>query len=1121
MDLSSNNFSGEISIELTNLVGLRSLNLSRNNLTGKIPKEMGNMKVLESLDLSKNKFSGQIPSSFSNLFTLSVLNLSYNNLSGKIPSSTQLQGFNASCYIGNNLCGLPLSQACRVIDDGEIPKNENNEGDDDSEVDWFYVSMAIGFGVGFWVTCGSLFLIIIFLTFVVMELCICSGSNNTGACREAEKRALLCFKEEGKVSTDWVYGTDCCTQWGGVVCDNITGHVIELRLSDYYVAFVDYPSKGTIPHQLGNLSSLQTLSLSNADLKVDSLDWLSSISNLQLLDLSSVNLSMVHNWLEVINLFPSLRELHLSDCGLSKLSYHPLGHNSSSLEVLDLSGNEFINSIIPRWIFNLNSLHSLDLSSGGFVSPFPNDPWNLTSLSILDLSNNEFSGSLPSQLFDLKYLVSLNLGNNRFQGHLPISPWNFTSLSFFDISTNNISGSLPSQLFSLSYLTSLNLNNNKFQGQFPSSSWNLTSLKTLDASYNYLSSHIPNWIYDCTNLESLSLGYNQLQGNISNSISNLTSLSFLELTGNNLTGKIPNQIGKLSKLQTLDLSGNKFYGSLPESLGYLVSLTTLTISSNMLEGMVTESHFVNLTELTYLRASGNRLTLNVSPNWMPPFQLDLLQLSGWNLGSQFPAWLKSQHSIGEVDISNTGIKGEVPTWLWNLSSNIQVIDLSHNQLRGKIEDISIQQLSGSRWLLVYLDSNQFNGSLPRIAINITELDLSNNSFSGDVSHFLCHAQNLPYKLRLLHFGGNDLSGKIPDCWMHWPHLNFINMNENKLIGSIPNSIGLLSKLKSLDLHKNMLSGHLPTSLQNCTHLLKVDLGENGFTGKIPRWLGTGLSNLIVLRLRVNKFNGELFPEFCHLIFLQILDLANNNFSGVLPGCLKNITAMIHETRKIEDNDYELEYSDLGGFLEESALVVTKENEYTYDATILLMLASIDLSSNNFSGKIPIELTNLVRLRSLNLSRNNLIGNIPIEIGNMKLLESLDLSRNQISGEIPSSLSSISTLGVLDLSYNNLSGRIPSGTQLQGFNVSCYIGNHLCGLPLSQNCSGIPKHENKGDDDDDSEVDWFYISMAIGFAVGFWVTCGSLFLVRCWRIAYFQFLDNKLNSFFAWARALWV
>nr|GME07486.1 receptor-like protein 12 [Ipomoea batatas] len=35
-----------------------------------------------------------------------------------------------------------------------------------------------------------------FLAFVVTGLCIRSGSNNTGICKEEEKQALLCFKEE-------------------------------------------------------------------------------------------------------------------------------------------------------------------------------------------------------------------------------------------------------------------------------------------------------------------------------------------------------------------------------------------------------------------------------------------------------------------------------------------------------------------------------------------------------------------------------------------------------------------------------------------------------------------------------------------------------------------------------------------------------------------------------------------------------------------------------------------------------------------------------------------------------------------------------------------------------------
>nr|GME05492.1 LRR receptor-like serine/threonine-protein kinase GSO2 [Ipomoea batatas] len=1077
---------------------------------------------------------------------------------------------------------------------------------------------------------------IILFTFVLMELCNCSGSNNMGICKEREMQALLCFKKEledpmNRLSS-WVDGADCCTKWEGVVCHNVTGHVVQLRLANPNYGFeFDHLPKGTlspcllelkqlhhldlsglykyfsgsripyfigsfanlqyldlshlgfqgiIPHQLGNLTSLHTLILQSslADtsdtslMKTISLDLLSNLANLRLLDLSNVNLSMAHNWLEAINMLPSLRELHLSGCDLPKLSQSLCLLNNSLLKVLDLSYNEF-NIVVPKWIFNLNNLVSLDLTNSGFLSPLPDGPWNLTSIITLKISENEMNGPFPSQLFRLSGLVSLNLRDNQIQSPLPNGPWNLTSLSVLDISANNLNGSLPNQLFGLSHLVSLDISYSQLQDPLPNGFSNLTFLKNLDASGNRMTSRIPNWIYDWTNLESLSLSDNQLQGTISNSISNLTSLSALDLSWNMLTGEIPKQIGNLSKLQVLslsrnmltgeipkqignlrklqelslygnmltgeipkqfgilsklqglDLARNRLCGPLPENLGYsFPMIERLYISDNKLECIVTENHFVNLTKLTALSASGNRLTMHVNPNWTPPFQLDELYLSGWNLGPQFPLWLQSQHQISRVDISNAGIEGELPTWLWNFSSQIELVNVSHNQLRGQIQNISFHPTREMDILLVYLGSNRFSGPLPHISSHITELDLSNNYFSGDVSNFLCHAQNMSNNLRILHLGGNALSGEIPDCWMHWPHLTVLYMKENKLVGSIPDSIGLLNMLESLDVHKNVLSGHIPPSLQNCTFLFKIDMGDNGFTGKIPRWLGTSLSYLTILSLRSNKFYGELPLEFCHLTSLRILDLSNNHFSGLIPRCLKNFIAMINgQDFPADDAEFEMSYYSYyeHGF-GESAIVTTKGIEYEYASIPLLLFAEMDLSGNNFIGDIPIELTNLLRLRSLNLSRNNLTGNIPTEMGNMKLLESLDLSRNQFSGKIPSSFSSLCSLGVLDMSYNNLFGKIPSGTQLQGFNASCYVGNNLCGPPVSQNCSvgdgKIPKNKNKGDDDN-SGVDWFYVSMAIGFAVGFWGICGSLFLVEPWRIAYFTFLDNKWKSFLAWANAL--
>ncbi|XVF37733.1 hypothetical protein REPUB_Repub20aG0035200 [Reevesia pubescens] len=108
VDFSRNNLSGEIPQEMASLLGLQSVNISHNHLTGKIPENIGGMKLLESLDLSENQLSGSIPQSMSSMTFLSHLNLSNNNLTGKIPSSTQLQSFDASSYVGNNLCGSPL-----------------------------------------------------------------------------------------------------------------------------------------------------------------------------------------------------------------------------------------------------------------------------------------------------------------------------------------------------------------------------------------------------------------------------------------------------------------------------------------------------------------------------------------------------------------------------------------------------------------------------------------------------------------------------------------------------------------------------------------------------------------------------------------------------------------------------------------------------------------------------------------------------------------------------------------------------------------------------------------------------------------------------------------------------
>ncbi|KAL7261969.1 hypothetical protein ACSBR1_000377 [Camellia fascicularis] len=170
------------------------------------------------------------------------------------------------------------------------------------------------------------FLFLVNLTIAaIFEISFCNGNQDV-ICMESEKLALSRFKQDLKDPSSrlssWDVEDDCYYNW----------------------------------------------------ISVPDLEWLHGLSHLEHLDLSGVYLRKTPNWVQVINKLPSLVELHLSNCGLD---YIPSLFDvySTSLAILDLSFNQF-GSLIPRWIFSLTSLVSLDLSSSNFTGPIPEGSWN-------------------------------------------------------------------------------------------------------------------------------------------------------------------------------------------------------------------------------------------------------------------------------------------------------------------------------------------------------------------------------------------------------------------------------------------------------------------------------------------------------------------------------------------------------------------------------------------------------------------------------------------------------------------------------------------------------------------------------------------------------------------------
>ncbi|CAL5343077.1 unnamed protein product [Camellia sinensis] len=741
-------------------------------------------------------------------------------------------------------------------------------------------------------------------------------------------------------------------------------------------------------------------------------------------------------------------------------------------------------------------------------------------------------GEMSPSLLELQHLKYLDLSGNSFEGRIPESIASLSRLQVLNLNFNHFGGPIPHQLGNLSNLRYLDLSFNYLEGPIPDAFGNMISLVHLNLSVNHLEGGIPKSFVNLSRLQSLEMSINNLKEELSEILHKLSrsenSLQTLSFRWNQLSGTLPD-FTRFSSLRELDLSYNQLNGPFPESFGPLPSLVDLDLSrnqitSNSFQGVISEAHFSNLYSLQYLDLSFNHLVLNLSSDWDPPFQLREINLAFCNLGPYFPKWLQKQNKISKLDISGAGISDTVPSWFWDLSPKLNFLNLSCNQINGLLPDLSSKRTD---IILIDLSSNRFTGQIPPLPSNLTFLNLSKNMFSGSIS-FLCAISSTAV-LSYLDLSSNLLSGGLPDCCQHFQALRVINLSNNNFSGALPSSIGSLNFLEVLQLRKNSFSGRLPESLNKCVQLKFIDLEQNRFTGKIQAWIGMHRTRLIVLSLRSNKFYGSIPQDICYLKYIHVLDLSQNDLSGKLPQCFSNFSALVQSNSSEETSysDYVLSqyvmYVNRVYYYESNALVQWKGQEREY-GNQLGLLKMIDLSSNKLTGKIPQQVASLAGLVSLNLSRNNLAGRIIQEIGQMKMLESLDLSANRLSGDIPTSLAYLTFLDVLNLSNNNLSGKIPSSTQLQSFDASAYSENpKLCGRPLPNKCPGEetvvePPISTKGiqEDEDRFITSGFYVSMGIGFTLGFWGVFGTMLCNSPFRYAYFKFLDRIQNWFYVTA-----
>ncbi|GJU92655.1 leucine-rich repeat-containing protein [Tanacetum coccineum] len=637
--------------------------------------------------------------------------------------------------------------------------------------------------------------------------------------------------------------------------------------------------------------------------------------------------------------------------------------------------------------------HVRELHLGG-----PNDGPYDTDAESEEASKQMLGGDLNPSLMSLKQLSYLDLSFNDFGG-IPIPSFlaSIQSLRYLNLSTSQFDGQIPHQLGNLTCAESLPLDLVRIRlsscslSQLPRhlNTINLTSLSVLDLSFNsFDTSFMPGWIFNLTSLVSLDLTncllHNLFPGVVAD-FQKLTSLRVLHVSGNDVMNHsaVLEGIPSLRNLVSLDLSTCYLTKPILNDLRNMSSLVSLDLSNNKINETLPTS-LVNLCNLRYVELQSNHLSGSIS---------ELLE----NLTIGTLPYLET------LVINENSISGAIPDSIGQLSA-LKRLDLSHNQLTGSLPN-SFGNLS--KLTVFYVYNNMLKGSVTiHHFANLTslgELKAENNKLTlhAGVENWVP-----PFQLTVLRIGSWDLGPRFPSWlksqgnltqldisnanisdampewfWTTFSGIEFLNISHNRIQGKLTRDLGFLATNAVLDLHDNYFKGPLPASF-NRPDIDFVDLSTNRLSGSLNRFLCT----------KVHEPSQ-----------LKVLNLANNNLSGVVPDCWVN-----------------------------------------WDS-----LAVLSVENNRLSGGIPESMGEISSLRSLNMRRNNLAGKLPLSVMSSKSLLIVDLADNKLTGvtgtrnwrrptslrllslrsnklegEFPNELCRLTSIQILDLASNNISGSIP-------------------------------------------------------------------------------------------------
>nr|XP_051220990.1 receptor like protein 22-like [Lolium perenne] len=854
----------------------------------------------------------------------------------------------------------------------------------------------------------------------------------------------------------WQDDTDCCL-WEGVGCSNSSGHVTALELSGRGLY-----SQGLNP-AIFNLTSLQRLDLSmnsfgGYSFPASGFERLSLLTHLNLsnsgfqsqipmgigklvnlisLDLSyyyfapredsgdggytsADSVSALASWpwlldsdfqiLVIVANLTNLRELYFDGLDISRsLDWcRTLANALPALQVLSL-GDCSLNSPICSSLSTLHSLTVINLQDNfyGSSAPFPEFFMDFLNLSVLNLANTNLQGWFPRRTFQSKTLRVLDLsGNQNLSGHVPNFS-NASSLEAMMLDGTKFSFANLGSYTNFKYLKTLRLDVNSFPEEPQSSLGILRSVQHLELSqmyYTRYSGPILSSIFSQTSVAKLK-SLRSLTLTSCNDIGpalfgNLVGLTSLEISFCSFNGPIPSAIGNLTNLKSLIIERFFSIGPIPTSIGNLMNLRSLFIWDAYNDIGPIPSTIGNLSNLESFEVDGSDFSGPIPREVGLIKKLKLLRIQMCSFSGSIPNSISNLTRLVELDLSSNAFNGELPTFVFTIPT-LQRLYLQSNQLSGSIQEFNA---TPSHLVSVDLSINELTGNIPKSFFQLTSLaylDIGWNNLVGsvDLSSFwrlenLVHLGLSNISLSVMDMDGKDTNS--PCTYLsRVTRLELASCNLTRF----PNSVAHLNQMSYLDLSCNRISGEIPKWIWVTwsSSLTYLNLSHNMLSIMQLTSYVLPFSRLQTLDLSSNLLQGQIPMPSSQAI---LLDYSNNNFSSVLP----NFTLYLGVEFRISKNN-------ISGHIPNSIC----------DSSITVL----DLSFNNFSGRIPPCLIEDGYMSALSLRDNQFEGVLPNNIKDQCVLHTLDLNNNKIEGQLPRTLTKCLQLEFLDFGNNDMEGTFPS------------------------------------------------------------------------------------------------